>query len=57
VAAAANVEPDPFMVTQEVIAGSNPVLSGALPDVRPAMSLIELRHDIQLGGPTPMSCR
>jgi capsular polysaccharide biosynthesis protein len=52
-AAAANVEPDPFMATQEVIAGSNPVLAGALPNVRPAMSLIELRHDIQLGGLTP----
>lgn len=52
-AAPAYVEPDPFMVTQEVIAGSDPVLAGALPDVRPAMSLIELRHDIQLGGLTP----
>jgi capsular polysaccharide biosynthesis protein len=51
-AAPASAEPDPFMVTQEVIAGSNPVLSDALPDVRPAMSLTELRHDIQLGGPT-----
>jgi capsular polysaccharide biosynthesis protein len=51
-AAAAGGEPDPFTVTQEVIAESNPVLAGALPDVRPAMSLTELRHDIQIGGPT-----
>jgi len=52
-AAAADREPDPFTATQEVIAGSYPVLSGALPDVRPAMSLTGLRHDIQIGSPAP----
>jgi capsular polysaccharide biosynthesis protein len=40
--------PDPYVATQEVIAGSNPVLSAALPDVRPAMSLAELRGDVQI---------
>jgi capsular polysaccharide biosynthesis protein len=50
--AAANVAPDPFMATQEVIATSNPVLSDALPHVRPAMSLDELRHQLQLGSLT-----
>jgi hypothetical protein len=29
------------------------VLAGALPDVRPAMSLSGLRHDIQIGSPAP----
>jgi capsular polysaccharide biosynthesis protein len=52
-AAAADGEPGPFTATQEVIAGSYPVLSGALPDVRPAMSLTGLRHDIQIGSPAP----
>jgi hypothetical protein len=52
-AAAADNGPDPFTVTQEVIAGGNPVLSGALPDVRPAMSLTDLRHDIQIRSLTP----
>ncbi len=52
-AAAADGEPDPFTATQEVIAGSYPVLSGALLDVRPAMSLTGLRHDIQIGSPAP----
>jgi hypothetical protein len=46
-------EPAPFTATQEVIAGSNPVLAGALPDVRPAMSLSGLRRDIQIGSPAP----
>lgn len=50
---AAHDAPGPFMVTQEVIAGSNPVLTGALPHVRPAMPLAELRHDIQIASPTP----
>ncbi len=45
--------PDPYTATQEVIAGSNQVLSNALPDVRPAMSLAELRHEIQIGSLTP----
>ena len=52
-AAAASGQPGPFTATQEVIAGSDQVLSGALPDVRPAMPLTELRHDIQIGGLTP----
>ena len=51
--AAAGGEPAPFAATQEVIAGSYPVLASALPDVRPAMSLSGLRHDIQIGSPAP----
>ena len=46
-AAAANGEPGPFTATQEVMAGSDPVLSGALPDVRPAVSLTGLRRGIR----------
>ena len=42
---------DPYTATQEVIAGSYQVLLNALPDVRPAMSLDQLRHDIQVGSP------
>lgn len=52
-AAAANGEPGPFTATQEVMAGSDPVLSGALPDVRPAVSLTGLRRDIQIRSLTP----
>jgi capsular polysaccharide biosynthesis protein len=44
---------DPFTATQEVIATSYPVLVNALPDVRPAMSLSQLRHDVQTGSPAP----
>ena len=44
---------NPYTATQEVIAGSNQVLSNALPDVRPAMSLAELRRQIQIGSVTP----
>ena len=44
---------DSYTATQEVIAGSNQVLSRALPDVRPAMSLNELRSDVQIGSLTP----
>lgn len=51
--AAANGAVDPYTATQEVIAESNSVLSGALPNVRPAMSVIELRHDIEIGSLTP----
>jgi capsular polysaccharide biosynthesis protein len=47
-AATGNGAPDPYMATQEVIADSNPVLLGALPDARPAMSLAELRGDVQI---------
>src|SRR5208283_471513 len=52
-AAAANGVPDPYTATQEVIAKSSPVLLGALPDVRPAMSLSELRDAVQIGSLTP----
>ena len=45
--------PDPYTATQEVIAGSNPVLSNALPDVRPIVSLTGLRREIQIGSVTP----
>jgi capsular polysaccharide biosynthesis protein len=44
---------DPFTATQEVVAGSYPVLLGALPDVRPVMSLTELHHNVQVGSPSP----
>ncbi len=44
--------PDPFTATQEVIAGSNEVLLAALPDVRPAMTLPQLRSKIQIGNVT-----
>ena len=44
---------DPFTSTQEVVAGSYQVLSGALQDVRPAMSLTELHRNIQVGSPSP----
>ena len=47
-AATSNGVPDPYMATQEVIADSNPVLSAAQPDARPAMSLAELRGDVQI---------
>jgi capsular polysaccharide biosynthesis protein len=52
-AAAANGAPDPYAATQEVIAKSNPVLLGALPDVRPAMSINELRGEVEIGSLTP----
>jgi len=47
-AATSSGVPDPYMATQEVIADSNPVLLAALPDARPAMSLAELRGDVQI---------
>jgi hypothetical protein len=43
--------PDPYMATQIVIASSDPVLSGALPQVRPAMSLQALRTKIDITSP------
>ena len=52
-AAAANGVPDPYSATQEVIAKSDPVLLGALPHVRPAMSINELRDAVQIGSLTP----
>jgi capsular polysaccharide biosynthesis protein len=39
--------------TQVVIASSSPVLSGALPRVKPAMSLQSLQSDVQVSSPTP----
>jgi capsular polysaccharide biosynthesis protein len=51
-AAAANGVPDPYTATQEVIAKSNPVLSAALPHVRPAMSVNELRRAVAVDSPT-----
>jgi capsular polysaccharide biosynthesis protein len=43
---------DTFTATQEIVAGSYPVLLDALPDVRPAMSLNDLRHNVQVGSPS-----
>jgi capsular polysaccharide biosynthesis protein len=43
---------DPYTATEEVIAGSTRVLSGALPDVRPSVSLIQLRRELQIGSLT-----
>ena len=51
-AAAANGGPDPWTATQLVIAKSNPVLSGALPHVRPAMSIDQLRSEVEIGSQT-----
>jgi capsular polysaccharide biosynthesis protein len=45
---AGNGAADPYMGTQEVIADSGPVLAAALPEARPAMSLAELRGDVQI---------
>lgn len=44
--------PDSYMATQVVVAGSTPVLSGALPNILPAMSLEQLRSDVQIASPT-----
>jgi capsular polysaccharide biosynthesis protein len=51
-AAATGTGPDSYMATQVVVAGSTPVLSLALNNVRPAMSLNQLRNDVQIGSPT-----
>ena len=51
-AAAANGGPNPYTTTQEVIAESTPVLVAALPHVRPAMSIDQLRSDVDIGSPT-----
>ena len=40
---------DSFTTTQEIVVGSYPVLVDALPDVRPAMSFDQLRHNVQVG--------
>jgi capsular polysaccharide biosynthesis protein len=52
-AAAANGTTDPYTATQEVIAASNVVLSDALPNVRPVVSLTALRAEINVGSLTP----
>ena len=50
--AAANGQLDSYTATQEVIAGSTPVLTAALPHVRPPVSLTGLRGEIQVGSLT-----
>jgi capsular polysaccharide biosynthesis protein len=52
-AANANGSPDPFTATQEVVAGSNEVLAGAVPGIAPPVSIDTLRHEIQIGSLTP----
>lgn len=44
---------DPFTATQEVIAGSNDVLTAAAPTIKPAVSLDTLRKETQIGSLTP----
>jgi capsular polysaccharide biosynthesis protein len=44
--------PDAYMATEIVIAASDPVLDGALPDVSPAMSLQTLRSIIKIDSPS-----
>ncbi len=44
---------DPYTITQQVIMTSNAVLYGAVPHVRPAMSVNKLRRDISVGVLTP----
>jgi capsular polysaccharide biosynthesis protein len=51
-AAAGNGGPDPYTATQEVIAKSSPVLLAALRDIRPAMSITQLRREIGVGSLT-----
>jgi len=46
-------DPDAYMATQIMIASSDPVLLNALPHVRPAMPLNELRHNVQIRSLTP----
>ena len=43
--------PDSYMAAQVVIASSDPVLSGALPSVSPAMSLDALRSKVKVTSP------
>jgi hypothetical protein len=50
---AAGAGPNGYTATQEVIASSTGVLSAALPNARPAMSLKQLRSDVQIGSVTP----
>ena len=51
-AAASGTDANGYTATQEVIASSNAVLSAALPNVRPVMSLTQLRDNVQIGSPT-----
>jgi len=51
-AAAANGGPNPWTETQLVIAKSGPVLSGALPHVRPVMSIDQLRSEVEIESQT-----
>ena len=51
-AAADNGGPDPWTATQVVIAKSSPVLSAALPHVRPVMSIDQLRSKVEAGSQT-----
>ena len=52
-AATNNNAPDPYTETQEVIAKSSPVLSGALDQVRPVVSVEKLSDAIDVGNATP----
>ena len=51
--AAANGGSNPWTATQLAIAKSNPVLTGALLHVSPAMSNDQLRSEVQIGTETP----
>jgi capsular polysaccharide biosynthesis protein len=51
--AATNNTSDPYTATQEVIAQSNPVLLGALPHVRPVVTINELSSAVAIGAATP----
>ena len=48
-AAATSTGTDPITATQEVVADSYQVLAGALPDVRPPVSLTQLHRIVQVG--------
>jgi capsular polysaccharide biosynthesis protein len=52
-AAVGNSGPDPYTTTQEFIASSGPVLSKAVGAIRPAISLPDLRRNIEVGSVTP----
>jgi capsular polysaccharide biosynthesis protein len=43
---------DPFTATQEVVAGSTQVLLDALPAIHPALSLDQLRGNVQVSSPS-----
>jgi capsular polysaccharide biosynthesis protein len=52
VASSVNASSDTYLATQAVIVRSTPVLSAALPNVQPAMSIDALRSDIQVNSLT-----